>query len=527
MSRMKLRKRPRPRRNSAFTSAIGGVALLLAVVAMAASLARMPLSNLLLVMAMLVAAIFLMLRRFSQARTDQSESLLRGVTDSAGAAMLAIGLDGQVVYVNPAAERLLGYHAEELIRDWSQTAILAQGEGSRLVTEMQRLCGIERPLDEDRAARLVAYLNCVRTLPPSMVPSFEARLRRKDGSLITTTLHISAMRDAAANFAGLVAVAMDQSATVRQEEETLESQERYRDLFENSGDMIAALSPSGQFLYANPAWQRCFGLDQSALLDLDRFEQIFEGRCREEAAALFRHALDGEFVERASLRHHAADGRMVDLEASLSPRGERGNPLAVRCVLREVTYQKQREQRLALQLVVTQILGDNVAPEVAAMRILEALCVSQGWDVAFEWLVDTKENHLEFATAWGMPGKHAETLIQESMGETLASGSELAGRAWKEGRAIWLADLSTPPVSLRSQNALQRGMISGWAVPVRSGRDVLAVSSSTVQCSCARTTTRSQPLRPRLLHWARCWHEQKKPAAQKNSAASRRFCSTR
>ena len=25
--------------------------------------------------------------------------------------------------------------------------------------------------------------------------------------------------------------------------------------------MIATLSPAGRFLYANPAWKRCFGLD--------------------------------------------------------------------------------------------------------------------------------------------------------------------------------------------------------------------------------------------------------------------------
>ncbi|MGC2164314.1 MAG: hypothetical protein WA634_20635, partial [Silvibacterium sp.] len=39
----------------------------------------------------------------------------------------------------------------------------------------------------------------------------------------------------------------------------------------------------------------------------------------------------------------------------------------------------QREHRVALQLVVSEIVGENTSPEVAAMRILEALCVSQGW----------------------------------------------------------------------------------------------------------------------------------------------------
>jgi len=35
----------------------------------------------------------------------------------------------------------------------------------------------------------------------------------------------------------------------------------------------------------------------------------------------------------------------------------------------------QRERRVALQRVVSEIVGENTSPEVAAMRILEALCV--------------------------------------------------------------------------------------------------------------------------------------------------------
>ena len=76
----------------------------------------------------------------------------------------------------------------------------------------------------------------------------------------------------------------------------------------------------------------------------------------------------------------------------------------MRCLLRDVTQQKQRENRLALQLAVSQIVGENASGESAGMRILEALCISQGWDVAIEWVVGAEQKHLEFGTAWGAPG---------------------------------------------------------------------------------------------------------------------------
>ena len=101
---------------------------------------------------------------------------------------------------------------------------------------------------------------------------------------------------------------------------------------------------------------------------LDSFEELFGPDCRGEVAALFRRALDGEAIDRAPLRYHARDGRVLEFELNLSQRQKAGNPLAVRCLLREVTQQKQREHRLALQLVVSQIVGENASPEVASMR---------------------------------------------------------------------------------------------------------------------------------------------------------------
>ncbi len=399
---------------------------------------------------------------------------LKEVLDSVGPALLAVDSDGRVNYVNPAAERLLGYRAAELLgRAWDSMEILAPGEGQRLVAEMEKRNGLPRaePAPSNWGA---ALFDCMRALPPSVAPNFDMQLRHKDGSVFPAALLISGLR-VNGELAGVVAAAVDKSASMRQEQALRESQERYRDLFENSSEMIATLSPAGRFLYANPAWKRCFGLDHTALLNTVSFEELFADSCRSQAAALFRRALDGQAVERAALRHRTSDGRIFDLELSLSQRQKAGNPLAVRCLLRDVTQQKQREHRLALQLVVSQIVAENLTSKAAATRILEALCISQDWDVAIKWTVNGKERRLEFGTAWGAPGGRADAFIQESMGLTMAGGSELPERAWKEGRTVWIADLAAAPASPRIQFAQRQQMAAGWAVPVRLGNSVLAV----------------------------------------------------
>jgi PAS domain S-box-containing protein len=437
--------------------------------------------------AVLLGLLILIRRSAPGASSPVSPEPLRELLDSAGPMIMAVGLDGRFTYCNPATERLLGYHAAELMNMAHAGEILAQGEGARLVPEMLKLSGNFHPADLAPDAQLAAFMDCFRSLPPSRVPSFDAQLRRKDGASIPVTLHVSAMRDDVGEVVGLVAVALDQTAILHQEMVLRESQERYRDLFENSSEMIATLSPSGQFLYANPSWKQSFGLDTAALAGLQSFEEIFGPSCRAEAGALFRRVLDGEVVDRAPLRNHTGDGRVLELELSLSQRQKAGNPLAVRCLLRDITKQKQRENRLALQLLVSQIVGENSSPELAAMHVLEALCASHGWDVAIKWEVNAEENRLEFCSAWGAPGRRAETLIQESMGLTLSSspslsnsptslsGSDLPVRVWQESRPLWITDLASMPMTPRIRSALNHEMVSGWAVPVRVGKQILAV----------------------------------------------------
>ena len=135
----------------------------------------------------------------------------------------------------------------------------------------------------------------------------------------------------------------------------------------------------------------------------------------------------------------------------------------------------QRNRRVSLQFVVSEIMGDNRSLEIAAERILEALCLSQGWDAALRWEVNLDNNQLEFCSAWSTPGRSVQSLITNSVGTRLGLGEEMAGRAWREGKAVWIANLSSEGFGDHSSSALIEGMVSGCAVPVRVGKDVLAV----------------------------------------------------
>ncbi len=135
----------------------------------------------------------------------------------------------------------------------------------------------------------------------------------------------------------------------------------------------------------------------------------------------------------------------------------------------------QRDRRVALQLVMSEIVGENRSPEIASERILEALCLSQGWDAALRWEVNLDKNQLEFCSGWSAPGRSVQSLMQDSVAMKLGLGEELAGRAWREGKSVWSCNLATEGFGEHAFAALNAGMVSGCAVPVRVGKSVLAV----------------------------------------------------
>jgi len=469
----------------------------------------------------LIATVFLRATATSPSKRRKSSSeLAESLLQATSPMLLATDMNGNITYVNPTAERLLERRASELVAKEHVTTIFGPGEleriggwlrgldpnieanpdsnhasngpyntgsnnayrtGSHAAPKLEPQNGSSKPLSSDPLRDCVHY---ILSYPPSQLRGFDLELRKRDGSTFPATLYLSAIRDTEGQPSGLLAVALDQSLTHRQERALRESRERYRDLFENANEMIATLSPSGQFVYVNPVWKSCFGLNDKVFDSLESLDMVFSPDSRAEVQRLFRLAVDGEVVERAPIRTVTLDGRVLYLELSLTRRQKVGNPMAVRCLLRDITPQKQRERRLALQLVVSQIVGQSTSSDLAAMRILEAICLSQGWDAAILWVLNDISDTLQFHSAWGAPGKRSEAMIQDSMGQSIGldpvlhkSGNklDLPGQVWKQGRAVWVEDLTSVARTPRVEAALRNELVTGWAIPVHVGNRLIGV----------------------------------------------------
>ncbi len=117
-------------------------------------------------------------------RAEEVQQRMSALVESADDAILSKTLDGIIRSWNPAAERLLGYRAEEVI-----------GRPVLLL------------LPEDRQEEEAMILGKVRR--GERVAHFETVRRRRDGSLIDVSLTISPIRDRAGNVTGASKIMRD------------------------------------------------------------------------------------------------------------------------------------------------------------------------------------------------------------------------------------------------------------------------------------------------------------------------------
>ncbi len=405
---------------------------------------------------------------------DRSAPAPRWMLDSAHSMIFATTFEGVFTYVNPSAERAFALRSADLVGKRRIQEFFADGELERVQKSLARV----QPELAAAAQGLTPFEFCVRSLsslPPSQVRPVHFQLRPAQGQEIPASLFLSVLRDDGGQARGLLAVAQDQRNRSERHFALRESSERYRDLFDHAMDPIAVLSAEARFLYANPSWRTCFGLDESAFQRAERLEDIFDPTVRQQVAEQFRKALGGTSIDGFPLQTRSRDGRPLELEISLSTRRKGNSTATVRCIVRDVTQQRRRERRLALQLTTTQIISQSASPQSASVRILETLCLSLGWDAAFLWQVSQDGASLQFHVGWTSPDQQMDGFLQQTMMHATAEEVSLAEESLRRRCGVWVEDFSAAGARWTAHPALRFGLTCGWATAIRAGNRMIAV----------------------------------------------------
>jgi len=148
---------------------------------------------------------------FRQQFADQQE-LYREMLFHAPVGVILSTLDGRLIYVNPAVSHMLGYTSPE-----------------ECLSSIQNLAR-DMYVDPKRRTTLVDLV-----LERGELLNFESKLRRKDGSIITSKLNVRLARDSSGAASHLEGFIEDITRQKEMEKELRSSEERYRSVFENTG----------------------------------------------------------------------------------------------------------------------------------------------------------------------------------------------------------------------------------------------------------------------------------------------------
>lgn len=279
---------------------------------------------------------------------QQSEQYLHLITASLAEGLFVLDRNGSVVFMNPEAERLLGWKLEEL-KDRKLHDLIHRHRDESSVDESQ--CAVFRALQERRSCHEEDdYFFC------------------KDGHSFPVSFTASPM-DAEDEQQSVVVVFQDISKRKQNERKLQASEQRFHDVAMSSADWIWEVDTEGQYTFVSGRVSSCLGYDPEELLGKTLFDLMPAG----EAARVVKIFSD-KIVQQAPLVdienwNLAKSGQRVCLLTNGVPiLDELGELRGYRGVDKDITDRKEAEkilhnQRLELQRVVTEqelILGNTV-----------------------------------------------------------------------------------------------------------------------------------------------------------------------
>ena len=125
----------------------------------------------------------------------------------------------------------------------------------------------------------------------------------------------------------------------------MESEERYRELFENTTDLIQLVAPNGQLLFVNRAWRETFGYSEEEISGLSLF-QLISPDCQDHCINTFQKVLQEPKINYIDTVFTAKDGQKISVEGNAICKFTDGKPVRTQCIFRDVTQKKQMEEEL-------------------------------------------------------------------------------------------------------------------------------------------------------------------------------------
>jgi PAS domain S-box-containing protein len=230
--------------------------------------------------------------------------------ESSEDAIIAESLDGKIISWNPAAEKMFGYTAEEVI-----------GEPMDIIGTAEK---------KEEFGKLIE-----RVVNGEKIERYQTNRQRKDGKKITVSVTISPIKDEKGKIIGVSAI--DRNISAKQE-----SAGYARSLIEASLDPLVTISTEGKITDVNQATIKATGATRKELVGSVFSDYFTEPKKAEEG---YKKVLSENIVRDYPLTIKSKEGKLMDVLYNASTyKDAAGNVIGVFAAARDITEQKQASQ---------------------------------------------------------------------------------------------------------------------------------------------------------------------------------------
>ncbi len=259
-------------------------------------------------------------RRVEQA-LHESKERFKGAFEHSPVGMALVSTDGYYLQVNPALCRMLGYTEQELCRRTFVEISHPDDVGLSITNDCELLSG-----------KAESY-------------QIQKRYLRKDGQVVWAMVNASLVRGPDRRPLHFVGQILDVTAQRQAEEARRESEDRFRDLFENASDLIQCAGPDGHLHYVNRAWREKLGYVEEEVPKLT-LEQFVHAESLPDLLRAYDVALAGETVGTIVAKFVAKSGQIIVVEGDISCSFRDGKPYLARGIFRDATERRRLEDML-------------------------------------------------------------------------------------------------------------------------------------------------------------------------------------
>lgn len=146
-------------------------------------------------------------------------------------------------------------------------------------------------------------------------------------------------------FANLAGFAIERDIRIRLEKQLIESEQRFKSLFDHFPQPIQILSLDGNFYGFNNKNESVFGYKQEELLGLNFLPFIISDN-KEEVESHFKKAKEQGIAQHIECQVHHKNGNELTVNLTFLPMDVKGKVAGIYVISRDITYEKQLEEEL-------------------------------------------------------------------------------------------------------------------------------------------------------------------------------------